>query len=305
MSVAALIRRQTAPSLPPATSRVRDGHNAGEVVISWDAVLEATHYRIGYVNMVTDYPLAKASRTGNWLEAFVYVDVEAQNFTVVGGRTEYTIRRLEQGVRHAFTVRTGDSPFGDYTWPSNPRWKFHTVADRGEACPSVSPMPDPTFETERTALAALYEATGGAHWSNNTNWLSEKPVGDWYGVATDDAGRVIRIHLRENQLTGQIPSQLGNLVSLTVLDIANNQLSGPIPPQLGNLANLTRLSLFRNELSGQIPSQLGNLANLKTLSVSVNQLSGPIPSQLGNLANLTKLYLFRNELSGPIPAPAG
>ena len=290
---------------PTGNIAVRDGHNAGEVVISWDAVLEATHYRIGYVNMVTDYPLAKASRTGNWLEAFVYVDVEAQNFTVVGGRTEYTIRRLEQGVRHAFTVRTGDSPYGDYAWPSNPRWKFHTVADRGEACPSVSPMPDPTFETERTALAALYEATGGAHWSNNTNWLSEKPVGDWYGVATDDAGRVIRIHLRENQLTGQIPSQLGNLVSLTVLDIANNQLSGPIPPQLGNLANLTRLSLFRNELSGQIPSQLGNLANLKTLSVSVNQLSGPIPSQLGNLANLTRLYLFRNELSGPIPPQLG
>ena len=101
----------------PATGNiaVRDGSQPGEVIISWDAVPEATHYRIGYVNMETDYPLAKASRTGNWLEAFVDVDVETQNFTVVGGRTEYTVRRLGQGVRHAFTVRTSDNVDGAFT----------------------------------------------------------------------------------------------------------------------------------------------------------------------------------------------
>ena len=133
---------------------VRDGPILREVVISWDAVPAATHYRIGYVNMESDYPLAKASNTGNWLEAFVYVDVEAQNFTVVGGRAEYTIRRLEQGVRHAFTVRTGNSPHGDYTWPSNPRWKFHVVTGQGTACPTTSPAPTPTSDclTDGTCL---------------------------------------------------------------------------------------------------------------------------------------------------------
>ena len=265
---------------PTGDIAVRDGSQPGEVVIAWDAVPEATHYRIGYVNMVADYPLAKASQTGNWLEAFVYVDMEAQNFTVVGGRTEYTIRRLAQGVRHAFTVRTGNSPYGDYTWPSNPRWKFHTVADRSGSCPSVSPMPDPTFETERAALAALYEATGGAHWSNNTNWLSEKPVGDWYGVATDDAGRVIHVHLPTNQLSGSIPSQLANLASLWSLQIGGNELSGPIPPQLGNLASLGHLHLDGNELSGSIPPQLANLVNLEYLELGGNEFSGCVPREL-------------------------
>ena len=56
--------------------QVAQGHNPGEVIVSWDAVPQVTHYRIGYVNMETDYPLAKASVTGEWLEAFVYVDVE-------------------------------------------------------------------------------------------------------------------------------------------------------------------------------------------------------------------------------------
>ena len=106
---------------PPATANIQivNGHNPGEVIISWDAVPAATHYRIGYVNMVTDYPLAKSTeggRTGNWLEAFVYVDVEAQNFVTSG--TVYTIRRLEQGVLHAFVVLTNGSAYGEPTWPT-------------------------------------------------------------------------------------------------------------------------------------------------------------------------------------------
>lgn len=125
----------TSASPPTGNIKVRDGINPGEVVVSWDAVNEATYYRIGYVNMVTDYPLAKASNTGEWLEAFVYVDVNALNFTEQGGRVEYTVRRLAPGVRHAFTVLTSRNVEntreyfgGRYSWPSNPRWSFHTTA---------------------------------------------------------------------------------------------------------------------------------------------------------------------------------
>ncbi len=119
---------------PTGNIAVRAGANPGEVIISWDAVPEATHYRIGYVNMATDYPLAKASATGDWINAFIYVDEDARNLAVNGGRVEYTARRLEQGVRHAFTVLTGSDVVntveqlsGRYFWPSNPRWQFHTV----------------------------------------------------------------------------------------------------------------------------------------------------------------------------------
>ena len=140
---------------PPVTDiELRDGPNPGEVIISWNAVPEATHYRIGYVNMETDYWRAKASVTEDWLEAFVYVDVDARNFTVSGGRTEYTVPRLAQGVLHAFTVLTSNSfsnttqsVTGAFSWPSDPRWERHTVADRGGACPTAGtpqPTPSPT-----------------------------------------------------------------------------------------------------------------------------------------------------------------
>ena len=129
----------------PATGNmlVRDGSQPGEVIISWDAVQEATHYRIGYVNMETDYVLAKGSVTGEWIEAFIYVDVNARNLTVSGGRMEYTVRRLAQGVRHAFTVRSSDGIQREPTWPSNPGWKFLVIADRGGACPTAPPSTTP------------------------------------------------------------------------------------------------------------------------------------------------------------------
>ena len=51
----------------PATNiHAFNGHNPGEVVLTWNAVAEATHYRIGCVNMDRDYPRAKATVTGNW-----------------------------------------------------------------------------------------------------------------------------------------------------------------------------------------------------------------------------------------------
>ena len=37
---------------------------------------------------------------------------------------------------------------------------------------------------------ALYNATGGANWTDSTNWLNEKPIGEWHGVTTDDDGSV-------------------------------------------------------------------------------------------------------------------
>ena len=96
--------------VPPVTNiEICSGPEAGQVVVSWDSVPEAAYYRIGYVNMVKDYPRASASVTGEWIEAFVYVDVNARNIPVTGGRGQYTLHRLVQGDRHAFTVLTSNN----------------------------------------------------------------------------------------------------------------------------------------------------------------------------------------------------
>ena len=190
----------------------------------------------------------------------------------------------------------------------------------------------------RAALVALYEAADGPNWVNSENWLTDVPLGDWYGVDTDGLGRVLRLdlqgrwedgrlishglsgtipsdlgnlanlqelYLRLNDLSGSIPSELGGLANLQVLYLDFNDLSGPIPSELGGLTNLKELGLDSNDLSGPIPPQLGNLANLERLILNSNDLSGPVPPQLGNLANLERLDLHDNELSGPIPPELG
>ena len=159
--------------------------------------------------------------------------------------------------------------------------------------------------TDRAALVALYNATDGANWLNNGNWLSNAPMGVWHGVTTDSDGRVTHLNLPNNQLTGEIPAELGNLTNLTHLDLPYNQLTGGIPAELGSLTNLTHLDLPYNQLTGGIPAWLGNLTNLEGLWLQRNQLTGEIPGELGNLTNLEWLYLFSNQLTGGIPAELG
>ena len=168
------------------------------------------------------------------------------------------------------------------------------------------------MDLERAALVALYEATDGPNWVNSENWLTDAPLGDWYGVDTDSSGRIVRLNLagrwdsaaREwiaHGLAGSIPAELGNLANLKVLQLNANVLTGSVPAELGNLANLETLHLGYNGLSGSIPPELGNLADLESLNLSFNSLTGTIPTELGGLASLTSLLLNDNDLEGSIP----
>ena len=154
---------------------------------------------------------------------------------------------------------------------------------------------------ERAVLVEFYEAAGGPNWADNTNWNTDAPIDEWYGVTTDGAGSVVNLLLYANRLSGTIPSSLGGLTNLERLWLGDNQLSGPIPSSLGGLTNLVHLVLGDNQLSGSIPSSLGGLSNLEELAMERNQLSGGIPSSLGGLTNLEVLWLSYNQLSGSIP----
>ena len=159
--------------------------------------------------------------------------------------------------------------------------------------------------SDRAALEAFYDATGGASWTDSTNWKTTAPLSAWYGVRTDDAGRVMHLDLPANELmTGPIPAELGKLARLQVLALGGNALTGPIPDALGNLSNLRELHLGWNALTA-IPAALGGLASLESLNLRVNKLTGPIPAALGSLSSLRELDLYLNELTGPVPAALG
>lgn len=106
---------------------------------------------------------------------------------------------------------------------------------------------------DRTALMALYNALGGAGWTYQENWGSDKPLSQWYGVQVED-NRVTRLYLDYNNLTGEIPSEIGNLTSLKSLYISSNNIGGVLPASIGNLNNLETIYFYDNNLSGDIPA---------------------------------------------------
>ena len=164
---------------------------------------------------------------------------------------------------------------------------------------------------DRAALVALYEATDGPNWHPlETGWLTDAPLGEWYGVTVNDAGRVIRLSLGwidlENMwlsLNGEIPPEIGDLTALEGLSLhatGLGRLTGGIPPELGKLERLEGLTL-RGQFAGRIPSELGDLTKLRTLSLR-GDFTGPIPPELEMLTELEWFWLVHESLSGPVPA---
>ena len=159
--------------------------------------------------------------------------------------------------------------------------------------------------TDREILALVYEATGGARWTDDEHWLSDRPLDEWKGVRTDPDGGVIYLLLSSNNLTGLVPRELGSLSSLIDLRLGSNNLTGPIPPELGGLSNLALLDIRENDLTGPVPPELGGLSSLTSLYLGSNDLTGPVPPELGGLSNLERLDIGGNDLTGPIPPELG
>jgi len=116
---------------------------------------------------------------------------------------------------------------------------------------------------------------------------------------------LFNLNLSRNNLSGQIPVEIGKLFSLYTLDLSGNYLTGTIPLTLGNCFKLTLMNLSRNELKGSIPYQLSTLKFLEKVDLCCNSLTGAIPPELGSLSILTTMNLSHNNLSGIIPSSFG
>tara|TARA_Y100001970_G_scaffold156937_1_gene192033 strand:+ start:123 stop:938 length:816 start_codon:yes stop_codon:yes gene_type:complete len=93
-----------------------------------------------------------------------------------------------------------------------------------------------------------------------------------------------------------------NIEKTTYLNLSNSGLTGEIPSEIGDLTNLISLNLSHNNLSGEIPSEIGNLINLGYLNLSHNNLSGKIPPETKKLVNIEYYNFWFNEgLTGKFP----
>jgi len=82
------------------------------------------------------------------------------------------------------------------------------------------------------------------------------------------------LSLQQTGRTGAIPTQIGEMSSLVLLDLAGNELTGNIPSQIGHLRHLKFLVLKDNKLSGEIPESFQHLSRLDTAVLDHNDLTG-------------------------------
>ncbi|KAG8658164.1 hypothetical protein MANES_03G125400v8 [Manihot esculenta] len=130
----------------------------------------------------------------------------------------------------------------------------------------------------------------------------------FHGNIPSHIGNLSKLNILDfsvNELSGPIPQEFGMLNSLIYVDLSNSFLTGTIPASIGNLTTLPILYIHMNQLSGSIPQELGMMKFATAIDFSVNNLTGGIPTSIGNLTNLRVLSLYGNQLSGSIPEEIG
>lgn len=143
-------------------------------------------------------------------------------------------------------------------------------------------------DPEVTALNAFYNATGGANWTNKTNWGTSENKNRWYGISVNSDGKVTKIELSNNNLKGDVSSILSTLSSLETLIVSKNQLSSiDIAPN----TNLTKLDCSFNSLTSL---EVSSNAALKDLNCSSNSLTA---LDLKLNTSLSRLSCFDNNIS--------
>jgi len=143
--------------------------------------------------------------------------------------------------------------------------------------------------TDRQVLDSIHQLLGGENWTDTTNWRSDEPLSEWYGVETNEAGKVATLSLGNNGLSGPMPDLLAELGDLVTLDLSGNALTGEIPSGLGALPQLKNLVLSDNALEGRLHPELGRIAALRYLNIGTNDMGGVVPRTFANVA-LDTLY---------------
>lgn len=179
-----------------------------------------------------------------------------------------------------------------------------------------------------TVLADLYNTLNGPNWHVKTNWMTQNDICTWHGIECWDieytsTGRVRKLLLPNNGLTGSVPSTIYSLHDLTTIDFSRNDIvlpftdikeshhlfsvniAGTKTKDFDGIQYATdffyELYADHTPITGTFPSEVLKMGNVSILSFQECEISGEIPEGIFDLVNLNELYLSDNYLSGTIP----
>lgn len=111
-------------------------------------------------------------------------------------------------------------------------------------------------ERHMNALTSFYQATNGSQWTRHDNWLSHRPLNEWFGLnhGGDKFSYVTNLSLFNNNLNGQLPDEFSVLMDqMRYIDLKWNKLYGPIPTSVKQHPNWNTLGwdiVLQNQRQG-------------------------------------------------------
>lgn len=170
---------------------------------------------------------------------------------------------------------------------------------------------------QRYVAVVLYYALNGENWVNQCEFLNTATSEcDWnfylpptgtqeqgvtYGIQCNNNQEISDILLSSNNLKGQLPAEIGDLLGLQHLSLYDNAVTGWLPSRMQALDELWFVQLQQNQFTGAIPSWITQLDTLEYLGLRDNMFTGTIPYTLfTNASNLVEIDFAYNQLTGPI-----
>jgi Leucine-rich repeat (LRR) protein len=177
-------------------------------------------------------------------------------------------------------------------------------------------------------MILIYVATEGMSWNSNRGWLNGTDTCSWQGISCNEANLVTEINLAEHNLigtlvseigvlgsslqslilkdnpslTGDLPSEVGQLTKLSTLDVSGCNFSGHLPHEVGGLSSISFFNIEKNSFSGSLPSEIINgMGRAKTLLLGSNGFTGKIPVEIAGIESLERLTMSGCSFSGAIP----
>ncbi|MEM6630907.1 MAG: discoidin domain-containing protein, partial [Bacteroidota bacterium] len=145
------------------------------------------------------------------------------------------------------------------------------------------------------ALMEIYNQTGGINWRRQANWGVGCPCeNNWEGVICGDSNTVTLLTLGGNNLVGEIPETLGDLIYLEELVLAGNPIT-QLPQSIGKLKSVHTFYLDQT-LVTELPNSFGELSALTNLYLMGSILT-ELPASFGNLSSLRSLYIANSSLT--------
>ncbi|MDN4165297.1 T9SS type A sorting domain-containing protein [Cytophagales bacterium LB-30] len=266
-------------------------------------------------------PGTEITMEGGATHAFNYIEAQGNASETI------TLRSGNPGVQANISQSTGTASFAytrfqDINATGGANFQTSNAVNLGNTSGfdfNASPI-----YLDSLALVDLYQATGGANWTRQANWLTG-PIVTWEGILVEN-DRVVQIDLPNNNLQGVLPSSISSLSALRNFYVYfNPSLSGDLFTLLQNISTLERISahdcqftgsispqiftsnlreirVFNNQFTGTIPPEIGNSPLLDQFHVALNQLTGELPAEIGALSELLILEVNNNQLSGPLPS---